>query len=111
MLRRRGFGIAYRMLGSVSEAEDVAQEALLRLTRQEAPIDEPAAWMTTVSTGAEDPEDLALLDGERHVLDGHVLPVALVQVVDLDDAHGWSGLPAPRPHIAQLVRPGHPPDG
>ena len=38
------------MLGSVSEAEDVAQEALLRLTRQEDPIEEPAAWMTTVVT-------------------------------------------------------------
>ena len=49
-LRRHGFGVAYRMLGSVSEAEDVAQEALLRLTRQEGPIDEPAAWITTVST-------------------------------------------------------------
>lgn len=49
-LRRHGFGVAYRMLGSVAEAEDVAQEALLRLTRQEDPIDEPAAWMTTVTT-------------------------------------------------------------
>jgi RNA polymerase sigma-70 factor (ECF subfamily) len=49
-LRRHGFGVAYRMLGSVAEAEDVAQEALLRLTRQEGPIDEPAAWMTTVAT-------------------------------------------------------------
>jgi RNA polymerase sigma-70 factor, ECF subfamily len=49
-LRRHGFGVAYRMLGSVSEAEDVAQEALLRLTRQEGPIHEPAAWMTTVVT-------------------------------------------------------------
>jgi RNA polymerase sigma-70 factor, ECF subfamily len=49
-LRRHGFGVAYRMLGSVSEAEDVAQEALLRLTHQERPIDEPAAWMTTVVT-------------------------------------------------------------
>jgi RNA polymerase sigma-70 factor, ECF subfamily len=49
-LRRHGFGVAYRMLGSVSEAEDVAQEGLLRLTRQEARIDEPAAWMTTVVT-------------------------------------------------------------
>jgi len=49
-LRRLGFGVAYRMLGSVSEAEDVAQEALLRLTRQEGPIDEPAAWVTTVVT-------------------------------------------------------------
>jgi len=49
-LRRHGFGVAYRMLGSVSEAEDVAQEALLRLTRQEDPIDQPAAWITTVVT-------------------------------------------------------------
>jgi RNA polymerase sigma-70 factor (ECF subfamily) len=49
-LRRHGFGVAYRMLGSVSEAEDVVQEALLRLTRQEGTIDEPAAWMTTVVT-------------------------------------------------------------
>ncbi|HEY1479028.1 MAG TPA: RNA polymerase sigma factor SigJ [Gaiellales bacterium] len=49
-LRRHGFGVAYRMLGSVSEAEDVTQEALLRLTRQHDRIDEPAAWMTTVVT-------------------------------------------------------------
>jgi RNA polymerase sigma-70 factor (ECF subfamily) len=49
-LRRHGFGVAYRMLGSVSEAEDVTQEALLRLTRQEGSIDEPAAWITTVVT-------------------------------------------------------------
>jgi RNA polymerase sigma-70 factor, ECF subfamily len=49
-LRRHGFGVAYRMLGSVSEAEDVTQEALLRLTRQQAPIVEPAAWITTVVT-------------------------------------------------------------
>src|SRR3954447_25188081 len=49
-LRRHGFGVAYRMLGSVAEAEDVAQETLLRLTRQEGAIEEPAAWITTVAT-------------------------------------------------------------
>src|SRR3954468_21070341 len=49
-LRRHGFGVAYRMLGSVAEAEDVAQEALLRLTRHQSAIDEPAAWVTTVAT-------------------------------------------------------------
>jgi RNA polymerase sigma-70 factor (ECF subfamily) len=49
-LRQHGFGVAYRMLGSVSEAEDVTQEALLRLTRQEGTINEPAAWITTVVT-------------------------------------------------------------
>jgi RNA polymerase sigma-70 factor (ECF subfamily) len=49
-LRRHGFGVAYRMLGSVTEAEDVAQDALVRLTRQDEPIQEPAAWVTTVAT-------------------------------------------------------------
>src|SRR5690349_5459525 len=49
-LRRHGFGVAYRMLGSVAEAEDVAQEAMLRLTRHEEEIVEPAAWITTVAT-------------------------------------------------------------
>ncbi len=49
-LRRHAFGVAYRMLGSVTEAEDIAQEALLRLTREAGPIDEPAAWITTVAT-------------------------------------------------------------
>lgn len=48
-LWRHGFGVAYRMLGSIAEAEDVTQEALLRLTRQED-VEEPAAWMTTVVT-------------------------------------------------------------
>ena len=37
------------MLGSVAEAEDVAQEAMVRLTRAQPP-DEPNAWITTVST-------------------------------------------------------------
>jgi RNA polymerase sigma-70 factor, ECF subfamily len=50
MLWGHGFGIAYRMLGSVTEAEDVTQEALLRLTRQEDVVEEPAAWITTVVT-------------------------------------------------------------
>ena len=49
-MRRHGFGVAYRMLGSVSEAEDVAQEAMLRYTRADEEIDEPAAWITTAAT-------------------------------------------------------------
>jgi hypothetical protein len=43
-VRRRSFGIAYRMLGSVAEAEDVAQESMLRLARTEEDIKEPLAW-------------------------------------------------------------------
>ena len=49
-LRRRGFAVAYRMLGSIADAEDVVQEALLRLARAPEAPDEPAAWITTVAT-------------------------------------------------------------
>ena len=52
-LRPRGFAIAYRMLGSVGEAEDVVQEALLRLHDAEQrgeEISSPRAWLATVVT-------------------------------------------------------------
>jgi RNA polymerase sigma-70 factor (ECF subfamily) len=42
-------GVAYRMLGSLNEAEDAVQEAWLRLNRSDASgIDSLGAWLTTV---------------------------------------------------------------
>jgi RNA polymerase sigma-70 factor (TIGR02957 family) len=49
-LRPRAFAIAYRMLGSVSEAEDVVQEALLRLHREGERVESPRAFLSTVVT-------------------------------------------------------------
>jgi RNA polymerase sigma-70 factor (ECF subfamily) len=52
-LRPVAFAIAYRMLGSVSEAEDVIQEALLRLHQTlecGEPIASPRAFLATVTT-------------------------------------------------------------
>lgn len=50
-LRPYAFAIAYRMLGSVSEAEDVAQEAFLRLAQAgDEPISSRKAFVATVTT-------------------------------------------------------------
>jgi RNA polymerase sigma-70 factor (TIGR02957 family) len=52
-LRPVAFAIAYRMLGSVSEAEDVAQEALLRVHQAldaAEQIASPRAFVATVTT-------------------------------------------------------------
>jgi RNA polymerase sigma-70 factor (TIGR02957 family) len=52
-LRPRSFAIAYRMLGSVAEAEDVVQEALLRVNtalEEGERLDSPRAYVATITT-------------------------------------------------------------
>src|SRR5581483_1511785 len=52
-LRPVAFAIAYRMLGSASEAEDVVQEALLRVhaaIERGEHLDSPRAYVATVTT-------------------------------------------------------------
>jgi RNA polymerase sigma-70 factor (ECF subfamily) len=52
-LRPLLFSIAYGIVGSVSEAEDIVQEAFLRFHRAQGEgveIDSPKAWLSTVAT-------------------------------------------------------------
>ncbi|MFI9587737.1 RNA polymerase sigma factor SigJ [Streptomyces sp. NPDC052236] len=52
-LRPRAFAITYQMLGSVSEAEDVVQEAFLRMhqtLQRGEPIASPRAYIATLAT-------------------------------------------------------------
>src|SRR5437764_11687409 len=51
-LRPLLFSIAYRMLGSASEAEDIAQDAFLRFhqAEKEEKIDNPKAYLSTITT-------------------------------------------------------------
>jgi RNA polymerase sigma-70 factor (TIGR02957 family) len=79
-LRPRAFAIAYRMLGSVSEAEDVVQEAFLRLHQtlgRDEHIAAPRAYVATLVTRlAIDQLRSARVRRERYV--GEWLPEPLV---------------------------------
>jgi RNA polymerase sigma-70 factor (TIGR02957 family) len=79
-LRPRAFAIAYQMLGSVSEAEDVVQEALLRMhqtLQRDEPIASPRAYIATLVTRlAIDQLRSARARRERYV--GEWLPEPLV---------------------------------
>jgi RNA polymerase sigma-70 factor (ECF subfamily) len=77
--RRRLFGIAYRMLGSVSEAEDVLQDAWLRWHEVDpATVENPSAFLVSMVTRLS----LDALGAARNRLTDYVgpwLPEPLVQ--------------------------------
>jgi RNA polymerase sigma-70 factor (ECF subfamily) len=79
-LRPAAFAIAYRMLGSVAEAEDVVQEALLRVHRAlEAGerIESPRAYVATVATRLAI-DELRSARARRETYVGDWLPEPLV---------------------------------
>src|SRR5262249_48092279 len=73
--------IAYRMLGSVTDAEDVVQEAYLRYQESAASPESPKAYLATVTTRLAI-DQLRSARARREVYPGEWLPEPLVD----DDA-------------------------
>jgi RNA polymerase sigma-70 factor (ECF subfamily) len=83
-LRPLMFSVAYRMLGSVADAEDITQEALLRMLRDTTPLDSPDAYAVTVTARlAIDHLRSARVRRERYV--GTWLPEPLLSPDDSAD--------------------------
>jgi RNA polymerase sigma-70 factor (ECF subfamily) len=91
-LRPVSFAIAYRMLGSVSEAEDIVQEALMRVHRERDRVESPRAFVAAVTTRlAIDELRSARTRRERYVgdwlpepilTDGHDDPARQAEMAD-----------------------------
>jgi RNA polymerase sigma-70 factor (ECF subfamily) len=77
--RTRLRAVAYRMLGSISEADDAVQEAWLRLSRADAQIDNIGGWLTTV-VGRVCIDMLRARRARREDLVGTWLPEPIVSV-------------------------------
>lgn len=87
-LRPSAFAIAYRMLGSVSEAEDVVQEGFLRLHRAREGgerIESPRAYLSTVVSRLS-LDELRSARARRETYVGEWLPEPLVASGDDDPA-------------------------
>ncbi len=82
------FSIAYRMTGSVSDAEDIVQEAFLRLTRvlrDGTAIDSPKAFLATVTTRLAITQQTSARS-RREAYVGAWLPEPLVESAEPDPA-------------------------
>jgi len=94
-LRPSAFAIAYRMLGSVSEAEDVVQEGFLRMHRARAGgerIESPRAYLSTVVSRLS-LDQLRSARARRETYVGEWLPEPLITEDD----------PARKAEMADLV--------
>ena len=103
-LRSYLFAIAYRMLGSVAEAEDVVQEAFLRYHEAEAEAESPKAYLSTVTTRLAI-DHLRSARVRREVYPGQWLPEPLVEDEAVRHAETADSLSLTFLHLLEKLSP------
>ncbi len=103
-LRPYLFSIAYRMLGSVAEAEDVVQDAFLRYAEAEAEADSPKAYLATVTTRLAI-DRLRSARVRREVYPGEWLPEPLVDDEAVRHAETADSLSLAFLHLLEKLSP------
>jgi RNA polymerase sigma-70 factor (ECF subfamily) len=103
-LRPYLFAIAYRMTGSVSEAEDVVQEAFLRYHAGGVEADTPKAYLATMTTRLAI-DHLRSARVRREVYPGQWLPEPLVEDEAARHAEAADSLSLAFLHVLEKLSP------
>jgi RNA polymerase sigma factor (sigma-70 family) len=103
-LRPYLFAIAYRMLGSVAEAEDVVQEAFLRYHEAEVEAESPKAYLATVTTRLAI-DQLRSARARREVYPGQWLPEPIVDDEAVRHAETADSLSLTFLHLLEKLSP------
>jgi RNA polymerase sigma-70 factor, ECF subfamily len=103
-LRPYLFAIAYRMLGSVAEAEDVVQETFLRYHEADADPESPKAYLATVTTRLAI-DQLRSARARREVYPGEWLPEPLVEDEAVRHAETADSLSLAFLHLLEKLSP------
>src|SRR5215207_1730846 len=103
-LRPYLFAIAYRMLGSVAEAEDVVQEAFLRYHEAGVVAESPKAYLATVTTRLAI-DQLRSARSRRELYPGEWLPEPLVEDEAMRHAETADSLSLTFLHLLEKLSP------
>ena len=103
-LRPYLFAIAYRMIGSVTEAEDVVQEAFLRYHAGGVEAHDPKAYLATVTTRLAI-DHLRSARVRREVYPGQWLPEPLVEDESARHAEAADSLSLAFLHVLEKLSP------
>ena len=103
-LRPYLFAIAYRMLGSVAEAEDVVQEAFLRYHESGVEAESPKAYLATITTRLAI-DQLRSARARREVYPGEWLPEPLVDDEAVGHAEMADSLSLAFLHVLEKLSP------